>query len=74
MAIKLTARDIKVRVLDMARRQCGKRDVSTAYWMKKRIAEMKAREAAAYLTDSRYEVSPRAKAAIENWITDLKCI
>lgn len=71
MAIHLTAREIKVRVNEMARRQCGTTDVSTSYWMIKRIAEMKAREASAFLKDARFVVSPRAKVAVENWISDL---
>lgn len=59
----ITATEIKAATLKM----CGKIDKSAPYYRNSAIAKDQAQTALAYLTDERYEVSPRAAAAIRTW-------
>lgn len=71
---KLTAKEIKFRVKNMVNNQMGLISKSDPYHRQQRAARMAAREALAYLSDERYQVSPVARNAIKDWAADLNQI
>ncbi|EHT8816921.1 hypothetical protein KYT24_004371 [Salmonella enterica] len=62
----ITATEIKAAVA----RQCGKIDKSAPYHRNSSIAADQSRTAIAYLTDERYEVTPRTEKAIRQWAAE----
>ena len=67
MKRSLTAAEIKTLATKMANRQVGKPDSSWPYHMKAKRARVMTGEALAYLSDERYEVSPRSAQTVRDW-------
>lgn len=67
MKRSLNAAEIKSLATKMANRQVGKPDSSWPYHLKAKRARVMTGEALAYLSDERYEVSPRAEKGVRDW-------
>lgn len=67
MKRSITAAEIKTLATKVANCQVGKPDSSWPYYLKAKRARFMASEALAYLSDKRYEVSPRSTQAVRDW-------